>query len=86
MAALLEGRQAEGLQVLDELVEKRADDEPTLALGLLILYEAFGNRQPIDSVDRDRARMLRFADAYRTRGGPSLALVDTWVAAATRKE
>ena len=86
VAALLEGRQAEGMQVLDELVEKRADDEPTLALGLLILYEAFENRQPIDSVDRDRARMLRFADAYRTRGGPSLALVDTWVAAATRKE
>ena len=86
VAALLEGQQAEGLQALDELVEKHAEDEPTLALGLLILYEAFGNRQPIETVDRDRARMMRFADAYRARGGPSLALVDTWVAAATRKE
>ena len=29
--------------------------------------------------------MLRFADAYRARGGPSLALIDTWVAAAIGK-
>jgi hypothetical protein len=29
--------------------------------------------------------MVRLADAYRVRGGPSLALVDTWLAAATKK-
>ena len=54
------------------------------ALALLVLYEAFDSRQPIESVDQDRTRMIRLADAYRARGGPSLALVDTWVAAATR--
>jgi VWFA-related protein len=86
VAALLAGQQAEGLQALDELVEKRADDEPALALGLLNLYEAFESRRPIESVDQDRARMVRLADAYRTRGGPSLALIDTWIAAATRKQ
>jgi hypothetical protein len=85
VAALLSGQQAEGLQALDELIEKRAEDEPSLALALLMLYEAFGSRQPIESVELDRARMLRFADAYRTRGGPSLALIDTWVAAAVPK-
>jgi VWFA-related protein len=86
VAALLAGQPAKGLQALDELVEKRAEDEPSLALGLLMLYEAFESRQPIETADQDRARMLRLAGAYRTRGGPSLALIDTWVAAATRKE
>ena len=86
VAALLAGQPAEGLQALDELIEKRADDEPALALGLLTLYEAFESRRPIETVDQDRARMVRLADAYRTRGGPSLALIDTWVAAATRKQ
>jgi predicted Zn-dependent protease len=86
VASLLAGQQAEGLQALDELIEKRADDEPSLALALLTLYEAFESRQPIETVDRDRARMVRLADAYRTRGGPSLALIDTWVAAATTKK
>jgi hypothetical protein len=29
--------------------------------------------------------MTRFADTYRSRGGPSLALVETWVSAAAVK-
>ncbi len=71
--------------MLDELLEKHAEDEPTLALALLSLYDAFVGEQPIEGVEQDRTRMLRYADAYRRRGGPSLALVDTWVAAATKK-
>ena len=86
VAALLGGNQINGLRTLDELIEKRADDELSLAFALLVLYEAFNSRQPIESVDQDRARMMRLADVYRARGGPSLALVDTWVAAATRKQ
>lgn len=85
VASLLAGRQAEGLQIVDELVEKQAADEPSLALALLVLYDAFESERPIEGVEQDRARMIRFADAYRVRGGPSLALVDTWVAAAKKK-
>ena len=43
VAALLSGKQAEGLQAVDELVEKQAADEPSLALALLVLYDAFVN-------------------------------------------
>ena len=86
VAALLGGKPIDGLQALDELIEKRAEDELSLAFALLMLYEAFERRQPIQSVDQDRERMVRLADAYRARGGSSLALVDTWVAAATRKQ
>ena len=65
-----------------ELIEQRLDDEPMLTLALLVLYESFETAKPVETVEQDRVRMLRLADLYRTRGGPSLALVDTWVAKA----
>ena len=85
VASLIAGRSVEGLQALDELVQKQIADEPSLALALLTLYEAFVAGQPIETVDADRARMMRLATLYRARGGPSAALVETWVAAATPK-
>jgi len=85
MAALQAGRYAEGVKMVEQLIDKRADDEPSLALALLVLYESFVNERPIHDADTDRAMMVRFADAYRARGGPSLALVETWVAAANKK-
>ena len=85
IAALVGGKPAEGLRALDELLETHADDESSLAFGLLALYEAFESGRSIESADRDRARMTRLADAYRSRGGPSIALIDTWLAAANRK-
>ena len=66
-------------------IEQRLDEEPMLTLALLVLYEAFENGRPIESVEQDRARMLRLADQYRSRGGPSLALVETWVNKATSR-
>ncbi|MGH9374388.1 MAG: hypothetical protein ACRD15_22960, partial [Vicinamibacterales bacterium] len=84
LAALLSGEYADGLLTLDELVEKRSDDEPTLAAGLLVLYQAFEDGQPVQDAEQDRARMVRLADAYRARGGPSLALIEKWVAEVTR--
>jgi VWFA-related protein len=84
IAALVGGQPAEGLRVLDELIDKKADDEHSLSFGLLALYEAFADGRPIENIEGDRARMTRLADVYRTRGGPSLALIDTWLAAARR--
>jgi VWFA-related protein len=86
MAALLAGRQVEGLQVLDEAVARQVDDEPSLALALFMLYQAFETGEPIESASQDRERMRRLANRYRETGGPSLALVDTWVAAVARQK
>jgi predicted Zn-dependent protease len=79
-AALLAGEHTTGLQALDGLIERDADDEPTLALALQLLYERLTAGRPIESEEQDRARMVRLADAYRVRGGPSMALIDTWLA------
>ena len=84
LAAFMAGEYADGLLTLDELVERKTDDEPTLAAGLLVLYEAFRTGKPIETEDKDRARMVKLADAYRARGGPSMALIDTWLAAAKK--
>jgi hypothetical protein len=84
IAALVGGEPGEGLRVLDELIDKKADDEHSLSFGLLALYEAFEDRRPIESIESDRERMTRLADVYRSRGGPSLALIDTWLAAARK--
>jgi hypothetical protein len=81
-AAIAAGRYVEGLEAVEDVLASKVDDEPLLALGLLVLYEAFTNREPIVSPEQDHARMTRFADAYRARGGPSLALVETWLSAA----
>jgi VWFA-related protein len=86
VAAIAGGRYADGLQAVDDLLGGQVDDEPMLALALLALYDAFVSEKPIEDVGRDRERMTRLAGLYRTRGGPSLALVETWVAAANRDQ
>ena len=70
--AVTVGRAAEALLVVDDLVQRQADDEPLLALALLVLYDAFMHGRPIAGAELDRARMLRLAEVYRARGGPSL--------------
>jgi predicted Zn-dependent protease len=86
LAAISTGHYAEGLQVLDDLVELHAEDEPTLAAGLLALYESLQAGTPVQDRDQDRARMVRLADAYRELGGPSVALVDAWLEAARKPD
>lgn len=85
-AALLAGRQVEGLQALDTAIAQQADDEATLALALYMLYLAFETNEPIESANQDRERMLRLGERYRASAGSMVALVDTWVAAAVRKQ
>ncbi|CAN5891475.1 hypothetical protein BH24ACI4_BH24ACI4_25970 [soil metagenome] len=80
VAALLTGDHASGLRALDDLVAMQGDDEASLGAGLLVLYEAFVNKRPVEDPERDRARMTRLAEAYKARGGASQALVDSWLA------
>ena len=86
LASLQAGQYVDGLQTVDELVDKQVVDDASLALALLVLYESIVNGPPVQSIEQDRARMTRLADVYRSHGGPSVALVDTWVAAAMRKQ
>ncbi len=86
VSALLSGQRVEGLKTLDELIENKTDDETSLTVGLLVLYDAFDSHQAIETVELDRVRMARLADTYRAHGYASQALVDTWVATATGRK
>ena len=85
LAAMQAGEYGDGLLTLDELVERHADDENTLLAGLLALYDSFMSGRPVEDQDKDRARMTRLAEAYKARGGGSVALIDTWLGAAAAK-
>ena len=84
-AAIAAGRYVDGIETVDDLLSAGRDDEPLLALALLALYEASVNGAPIVGPEQDRVRMARFADAYRARGGPSLALIEKWMSAVEPK-
>jgi hypothetical protein len=86
VSALLSGQRAEGLKVLDELIDSKTDDETSLTVGLLVIYDAFDSHQAIETTELDRVRMLRLADTYRAHGYASQALVDTWVTTATGRK
>jgi aryl carrier-like protein len=86
VSALLSGQRVEGLKTLDELIDSKTDDETSLTVGLLVLYDAFDSHQAVETVELDRVRMLRLADTYRAHGYASQALVDTWVTTATGRK
>jgi tetratricopeptide (TPR) repeat protein len=81
LAAMLAGEYADGLQTLDDLVARSVEDDPSLAAGLIVLYDAFQSSKPIETVDKDRQRMLTYAEAYKLRGGPAVPLLETWLQA-----
>jgi len=82
MASFVAGRPQQGFTVLDG--SNQSDDEPVLLMALQVLFEAFQASKPIESADADRERMTRYAERYHRLNGPSVALVDAWVAAVRR--
>jgi predicted Zn-dependent protease len=85
VAAIASGRYLEGLDAVEDLVAAGADESGLLEIALLALYEAFAGGEPVAGVEEDRERMVRLAAAYRARGGPSLALVERWMATVDAK-
>ena len=85
LAALGAGQIAEGLQTLDELVKTGTEDEPALTAGILALSDAIVAGRPVEDAARDKARLTRLAEAYRTRGGAALAIVEARVQEALQK-
>jgi hypothetical protein len=80
------GRTAEALDALDRLQAPGPGDQPVLFVGLQVLYQALAAGAAIQSADEDRARMQRYAEAYRRLDGPSAALVDAWLASVAKAQ
>jgi tetratricopeptide (TPR) repeat protein len=78
------GRPGDALAALDRLQAPGPGDEPVLFLGLQVLYQGLSRGVPIESPEADRARLLRYAEVYRRLNGPSLALVEAWIASVNK--
>jgi VWFA-related protein len=72
------GRSDQALRVLDPYLSRHPTDGDRLMLAMRLIYEARSSDHPIESVEADRARFLRYFDAYRAMNGPDLSLAEKW--------
>jgi VWFA-related protein len=71
-------KQADALKVLQPYLEAHPADQEWLFLAMRALYEARAARRVIETADADKARFVKYADAYSAARGSQQALVDQW--------
>ena len=71
-------KQAEALKVLQPHLDAQPTDQDWLFLAMRALYEARTAKRVIETPEADRARFVKYADAYTAGRGPQQALVDQW--------
>jgi len=71
-------KNAEAIGVLDSYLARHPDDQERLFLALRLLYDAHTAKRPLISAAEDRARFLRYADAYITAHGAQEWTVAGW--------
>jgi predicted Zn-dependent protease len=69
---------ADALKVLQPYLDAHPADQDWLVLAMRALYEARSAKRVIENADADKARFLKYADAYTAARGPQQALVDQW--------
>ncbi|HYN07440.1 MAG TPA: VWA domain-containing protein [Vicinamibacterales bacterium] len=77
-ALAMAGSAEEAIRILDKYLTRHADDHERLLLAMRLIYEARAAGRVIDAADVDRARFLRFFDAYTKAGGRERELVERW--------
>jgi tetratricopeptide (TPR) repeat protein len=73
-------RRPEALATLGRYLERHQADAEAVALAVRLIYEARIAGQPLVSAESDLELARKYAEWYRTAGGPNQALVDRWVA------
>jgi VWFA-related protein len=71
-------KHADALKVLQPYLDAHPADQDWLFLAIRALYETRSAKRVIDTADADKARFLKYADAYAAARGPQQALVDQW--------
>jgi VWFA-related protein len=78
------GSELDAIRTLDGYLTRHPDDHERLLLAMRLIYDARAAGRVIESADADRARFLRFFDAYGNSGGRERALVEGWKRAIER--
>jgi tetratricopeptide (TPR) repeat protein len=71
-------KHADALKVLQPYLDAHPADQDWLFLAMRALYEARTAKRVIDTPEADKARFIKYADAYAAVKGPQQALVDQW--------
>ena len=77
-ALVRSNKPGEALKVLQPYLDAHPADHDWLFLAMRALYEARAAQRVIESADADRARFIKYAEAYAAAKGPQQALVDQW--------
>jgi predicted Zn-dependent protease len=77
-ALVAAARLADAMNVLEPYLDAHPTDPEWLFLALRALYDARMAKRGSALPEPDRARFLKYADAYAAAGGPQQALVDQW--------
>ena len=71
-------KHADALKTLQPHLDAQPANPEWLLLAMRTLYEARTAKRAIETPEADRARFLKYADAYAAAKGPQQALVDQW--------
>lgn len=74
----LSGEGADAVRTLDAYLVQKPGDAGALKLAMRLIYEARVTERPVESVDADRARFLRYFDAYAALPGVNLTQPREW--------
>lgn len=74
----LTGEGEAAVRALDPYLARHADDADRLMLAMRLIYEARVSNRSVESIAADRARFVRYFDAYLKTGGPDRALAEQW--------
>ena len=77
-ALALAKRSADALKVLQPYLDAHPADHDVLLVAMRALHEARASGRAVESLEADKARFIKYADAYAAARGPHQPLVDQW--------
>lgn len=77
-ALVLANKSADAVKVLWPYLDALPTDQEVLLVALRALYETRAAGRAVETIEADKLRFIRYADAYAAAKGSQRALVDQW--------
>jgi VWFA-related protein len=77
-ALVIANKSADAVKVLQPYLDAHPADQEVLFVAMRALYEARAAGRTIETIQADKARFIKYADAYAAAKGSQQALVDQW--------
>jgi tetratricopeptide (TPR) repeat protein len=77
-ALVIANKSTDAVKVLQPYLDAHPTDQDVLFVAMRALYESRAAGRTIDTIGADKARFVKYADAYAATKGPQQAMVDQW--------